>query len=68
MICIRSPEDARQYAWLTSVAREEGAGQARYAAAMHFHAAGMLAVEVLEVYRSHAKRDAADPAVMLRER
>jgi hypothetical protein len=37
-----------------------GAGHARYAAAMFFHGEGLLSETVLEVFRSLAPDDAAD--------
>lgn len=45
---------------------EPWSGRARYAAAMHFHLAGAMEADVLEVYRICSRLDGEDPLDALR--
>lgn len=46
---------------------EPWSGRVRYAAAMELYAQGLLAHEVLEVYRMLSRLDHADPALLLQD-
>lgn len=61
-------EESRMLAQLRAPLDAPGSGRLRYAAAMHFHAAGRLSAEVLEVYRICSPKDGADPEALWRER
>ena len=65
MIRLETMEDRGHYAALTAVGREHGVATARYAAAMHFHARGMIAAETLEAFRTLSPLDLEDPHGLL---
>ncbi len=57
--------DSMQRAHLIAPLGQKGSGNARYAAAMFFHQRGELGSEALELYRTLAKDDVADPLALL---
>jgi hypothetical protein len=61
MVHVETPEDARQYADLTSPPGPEGSARVRYAAAMYFYQRGMIGPEALDVFRDSAILDREDP-------
>lgn len=61
-------EDLRASADLHAALGQPGSGRLRYAAAMHFYAKGLIAPEVLEVYRTCSPQDREDPAALLAAR
>lgn len=53
-----------QKALLFSAIGEPSSGYARYSAAMYFHQAGLLSLEMLEIYRRCCKFDHEDPIAL----
>lgn len=68
MIEVRTDEDRRQIALLTTPVGQPGSGRVRYGAAMYFNRAGSLSDAALEVYRTCSPYDAEDPKALLRVR
>lgn len=61
-------DDLRARTDLHAALGQPGSGRLRYAAAMHFHRKGLIAPEVLEVYRTCSPQDWEDPAGLLAAR
>lgn len=57
-------EDRRQVALLRLPLGGKGSGMTRYAAAMHFHRAGLISADLLEAYRICCKLDDEDPEAL----
>ncbi|SOC40450.1 hypothetical protein SAMN05892877_107245 [Rhizobium subbaraonis] len=59
-------ESRHQWELIRTPAGVEWSGRARYAAAMYFYQKGIMAADVLEVYRICSRLDAEDPLSVLR--
>lgn len=64
-ISVKTHEDQRQYAMLTSPPGPPLSGRMRYAAAMYFYMRRMIGSETLEVYRICSGLDREDPRISL---
>lgn len=65
MVTLKSQEDEKQFALLNTPPGTKGTGTIRYAAAMYFYQGGQMPEHDLEIYRSLAKDDDADPKPLL---
>lgn len=65
MIRLETAADRRHHAALTESGTVHGVATARYAAAMHFHARGMIKAETLEAFRVLSPLDAENPRLLL---
>jgi cytoplasmic iron level regulating protein YaaA (DUF328/UPF0246 family) len=65
MINAKTTEDEEQLRFLLSPSKSEGSARTRYAAAMYFYQLGQLSDHALEIYRTLAKNDSANPVAIM---
>ena len=61
---VAGSEDARQLGLLSATVGVPGSGYVRYGAAMYFFQKGLIAADLLEIYRICCKLDGEDPVAV----